>query len=336
MGVMRNLSIRLLCYVVLLLSAGIGQVVVAASDDVRIVTLAPALTQILVDLDQSGSIVAIAENDLAAPADLPVVGNYLQVNIEALIAARPSHVFMMAGKAGVPKNLRRLADGQRFTLVGYPYPETIADLADIIAFDNEKMSDVDRLPSIGQVLGIEQVAAELRERMLMQLQQIKMVTSVTARQAAPRVLMVIYSNPLMASGPGSINDQLLGYIGATNAAAGAVISAPTYDREKLLAVNPDIVLLIDPKASPLESLAVDPRLALFRGLSINAVRNERFYLIDDPLAQLPTTTIPRIAAAMAKAVHPQLADRIDAVFAATICTEKQPQTQPSAINDGQP
>lgn len=321
--------------------------------EVRIVTLAPAITQILVDLGQGGLIVGVAENDLAAPgvspgippgippgnshgasSDLPVVGNYLRVNIEALISVRPTHVFMMVGKGGVPENLQRLSESRGFVLVGYGYPKSVGDLADIIAAGGEgDEGEGERLASIGEVLGVERLAGEVRRRMVGRLEEIKLVTDGEERL---RVLMVIYSNPLMASGPGSINDQLLEYVGAVNAAGDAVTSAPTFDREKLLAVNPDVVLFISPKGAELGSVADDPRLGLFRGLGINAVRDGRIYLIDDPLAQLPTTTLPRIAGAMAKALHPGLSDRIDEVFLDTMCGEEEAQTQPSAGDDVEP
>ena len=42
----------------------------------RLVTLAPALTQMVIDLDEANALVGIAENDMVAPPGLPVVGNF--------------------------------------------------------------------------------------------------------------------------------------------------------------------------------------------------------------------------------------------------------------------
>ena len=84
-----------------------------------------------------------------------------------------------------------------------------------------------------------------------------------------------------------------------------------FNREKLLRTAPDVIVLLLPDAPPLESIEDDPRLAILRDLDIPAVKNDRIVLINHPLAQLPSTSLPTIAVLMAKAVHPQLADRID-------------------------
>jgi ABC-type Fe3+-hydroxamate transport system substrate-binding protein len=47
------------------------------------------------------------------------------------------------------------------------------------------------------------------------------------------------------------------------------------------------------------------------GLDIPAVVNRRVVRLDDPLAMLPSTSMPRVAMKMARLLHPQLADQID-------------------------
>ena len=68
------------------------------------------------------------------------------------------------------------------------------------------------------------------------------------------MLMVIGVNPLMASGPGTVHDELLSYCGARNAAGNALVGAPVYDKERLLDANPGVVLFLLPQAAALGSI----------------------------------------------------------------------------------
>ena len=55
------------------------------------------------------------------------------------------------------------------------------------------------------------------------------------------------------------------------------------------------------------------KLLLFGGAiqTAGAVKNNKIALIDDPMVLLPTSSMPRIAAAFAKVLHPDLAEEID-------------------------
>ncbi len=138
----------------------------------------------------------------------------------------------------------------------------------------------------------------------------------------PPVLLVIGTQPLRVVGPGQVHDNLLNYIGASNAASVMKDGAPTIDKETLLKLAPSVILIIEPNGKPLGSIGDDPRLASFRGLSgvdaktgqplVPAVANKRIALIDDPMALLPSTSLGDLAMKMAKAVHPEVADKIDA------------------------
>lgn len=264
-------------------------------DGPRIVTLAPALTQMVVDLGLSEALVGVAQHDMAAPPGLPIVGNFTDVDTERLLSVRPTHVLMTVGKEGIPPRLTSLAGAGHFTLIAYPYPGSVADVARTIY-------DPDNGQSLGPALGVAEQAKALRRDMLASLEALR---SLTGERPARRVLIVIGTDPLMASGPGTVHDELLGYAGGINAAASAAVTAPTYDREALLALDPQVILVLSPGRD-----RPGPPLPELAGLPIEAVREGRIVVIRDPLAMLPSTSLPRIAAEMAQAIHPELADRI--------------------------
>ena len=279
-------------------------------EKLRIVSFAPAITQMLVDLGASDGLVAVAKNDDAAPSKLPVVGTYVDPDLETLLALAPTHVLMMTGKEGAPRRMAELAATGRFRLITYPSPANLEDVGRIL-HEEQESAHAKPAKSLGAVLGATERARKLKYRMLVEL---GMLSELFADAGKPRVLMVLATNPIMASGPGTVHDQLLRKAGASNAAAKARVGAPTYDRESLLGIDPELILLLLPRAEPLQGLDHDPRLASFRGLPIKAVRDGRIVLINDPLVLLPSSSLSRIAVAMAKAVHPDMVDQIDEVL----------------------
>ena len=298
----------------------------------RIVSLAPALSGMLVDLDLADCLVGISEHDAAAPPGLPVVGTFMDVNTEKIHALKPTHVLMMTGRGGVPDSLQALAKTMGFVLVGYAYPNDVSAVRAIIADEPGRSSgaadgSTASPPGLGTVLGIAERAEALSSRLLLQLEALGRVTKSSAR---PRVLLAFSFYPnVMASGPGTMLDSVLPYVGAVNAAAEATSTAPTFDREKLLANDPEVVLLLLPGNPPLQALAEDSRLAIFRGLDIAAVRDERIGLVSDPLVLLPGSSVARGAAAMAKAIHPELAEQIDHAMATAAASAGKAATTPS-------
>ncbi len=271
----------------------------------RIVTIAPALSQMLVDLGLGDSIVGVAEHDFAAPKGLPVVGNYNAVNTELLLSTQPTHVLMMTGPDGPPASVKRLAELGQFDLYTFPFPLSIQDIQKTL-YDQSPDAD----PSLATSLGINEKAMQLKMRLL---RQLAAISSLTAAEDAPSVLLVLGTDPVMASGPDTVHDELLGFAGGFNAAADATVTAPEYDREALIALAPQVILLLDPNSPDLAE--GDARLAAFEGLPIPAIEHGRVYVLNDPLVLLPSTSIGSVCADMAKAIHPNLSKEIDQVLA---------------------
>ena len=276
------------------------------TDTRRIVTVAPALSQMVVDLGMGDSIVGVAEYETAAPPGLPIVGNYNDVNTEMLLGTNPTHVLMMVGPGGPPGRVNDLAKRGLFELHTFPHVLSVQDIGRVL---HDQAPEAGAAPSLGEALGIPERAAALKLQMLRQLAEIG---SLTRSQDQPSVLLVIGTGPVMVCGPGTVHDELLGFAGALNAAAEATVTAPEYGRESLLALSPEIILFLQPNAPELTEK--DPRLTAFEGLPIPAIQDGRVYVINDPLVLLPSTSITRIAAEMAKAIRPELAGQIDAVM----------------------
>lgn len=320
--------------------------------ELRIISLSPALTKILVDLGQGDYIVGVGQNDDAAPKNAKVVGTYLNINAEQIVSLNPTIVLTMSGRDGPPARLKELAK-THFLLVDYPYPQTPTDVGNIIFRDSEMHMAMAMSPiasaqaaapgaagapgtndpsspavtptvetgpsSIGALLDLIPQAMNLKYTMIMRLGEIsKLTTDKNDGQSSPSVLMVIGTGPVMAAGPGTVLDQLLALAGGKNAAAQTQTTAPTFDREKLVALKPDVVLYFDPKGQPLAALDDEPRLADFRDLKIPAVTNNRLKLIDHPLSMLPSSSLEETAGMMAKAIYPEMSEQIDKILASSM------------------
>lgn len=285
------------------------------SDPVRIISLAPALTQMLIDIGEKGVIVGVAQNDSIAPADTPTVGNFQDIDSEAIIRLRPTVVVMMTGKEGVPPRLRELAEKEKFDLLAYPSPNNTSEVANILYREEVASSTQPAQPSLGYYFQITEAAQSAKYKLLIDLARLGDFTS--RLEPKPRVLALISTTELGGSGPRTILDELIKKAGGVNVLQGEKLGYVALDREMLLGLKPDVILLIAPGAPPLESIDADSRLANLRGLDIPAVAKGRIHLMNDPAAMLPSTTISRVSVAIAKAIHPELAAEIDQVLTAT-------------------
>ena len=276
-----------------------------ASDkqSIRVVSLSPALTQMMVDLKAADLIVGVADNDPAAPTRTPSMGPFPNFDSEALLSAQPTHV-VMTYQGTVPEHLRELAMRHDFQLFGYVYPENIAAIGGIL-FSNSLHP-----PCLAMVINRSEQGRALFLDFYKELDEIGQV--IGRPRPRPRVLMLLGTDPPMAIGPKTVLGDLLWLmLKADNAVADAESDAPILDKEMIVKAAPDVVLFLTPDRPPLGSVHRDPRLAIFRDMDIPAVKADRIFLIDERLVLLPSTSLVRVAIAMAKAIYPDHAEAID-------------------------
>ncbi|MEM8738234.1 MAG: ABC transporter substrate-binding protein [Planctomycetota bacterium] len=268
-----------------------------ADSEMRIVSLAPAITQVVEELGLRRAVVAVgAGDDIARPA-AEDLGSFVDPDLERMSALAPTHLLAMTGRAGLPRRMVELAERRRIVLADLEYP---ADLGAALGL----------IVEVGEALGRGDRARALSDRVRSELAGIERLT---AGRPRPRVLLVFAADPVMASGPGTVNDEVLRIAGGENAAAGASVTAPVYDREALRALSPEVIVLMQPGRPPLSGMD-DPRLDGFRGLALPAMQAERVYLLNDPAVLHPGPSVSITAASLAVALHPDLAERVAEVF----------------------
>ena len=264
-----------------------------------IVSLTPAITQMLIDMGKQDQLVGVSKEDDAS-LGLPVCGSYNHPVIARIVELKPDLVLTESplGQVGdVPPMLRSLAGEGLFELKVIPHSRSIADVQRAL---------IDAEAGLGAAVGDPDAAEWARK--LMDL-RIELVSAVLEDAERPRVLMLINPTTLGAIGTGVTHDELLRLAGGTNALAHINTGYITLDRAMLQqTTRPEVVIILEPSGSELAD--GDPRLRAFEGLAIPVNTSRRFAVIRHSQAMLPSTTLPEVMLEMALVLHPDKAAEI--------------------------
>ena len=205
----------------------------------RIVSLAPNVTEMIYALG-AGDLLAgadVASDFPAAAKGLPKVGNGLTPNIEKIVALKPTLVIAIA--AGLHPNLPRALAAQHIPLL-VVRTDRLADVAQAMRAIRDRVGR-ERTPAIANMLHALQAQRRTRAK-------------------PPRILFVVWSDPLYIAGRDTFTNDLFDLCGARNAAS--VSGWPQYSLESLIAAPPDLLLYPDHSVSraQIEALAARAKL----------------------------------------------------------------------------
>ncbi|MCC6646830.1 MAG: ABC transporter substrate-binding protein [Polyangiaceae bacterium] len=243
----------------------------------RVVSLSPSTTEAVYALGAGARLVGRSRycDYPAEAARLPAVGGYVDPNLEAILALRPRLVTGARGPAGPALRDRLAALGVE---TYFPPTESVAEIDAM-------------LRGLGARLGVE--AGPLCERVSAELD---LVRERARRAPHPRALLLFGVTPVVAAGPGSFADELLTIAGGINVVAGTTTAAyPTLDLERVLTLDPDVVL----DAATEEH--GDARLSS-AWRAVRAVRERRVVALSDPAVLRPGPRVGRGAARIAAAL----------------------------------
>ncbi len=224
-------------------------------ENVRVVSLSPSTTEAMFAIGAGALLVGRTRQCDYPPAaaQVAVVGDYAQPVLERLLALSPTLVIgeANAGSATLGEQLRAVGIEAWFPPAG--------STAEVGAM----------LTELGSRLGHKREGEGAREAMNVALARI--AEWAKAREGV-RVVMVLDTRPLFVVGPGSFLDEMLRLAGGTNAIdSGGPF--PTIDVERLLALDPDVV--IDASAmgdGGVSELASAPSFSRLRAVKEGRVR----------------------------------------------------------------
>lgn len=264
----------------------LGRKITIAKPPLRIVSLAPNITEILYALDIGHRIVGVTiYSDYPDEAkEKPKVGSYVSLNIEKIVSLKPDLIIGTYG--GNPKSTVL-----RLEQLGFPVyvtrTETAAEMLTMI-------ENIGTITYTSEKAGV--LANTLRER-------IDAVTSKVRNARQPLVFLEINAKPLITTGAGSFQHEVIGLAGGRNLAGDSPARYPQYSLEDVVKKGPDVILISTMDRS---GLFEQQKAQWMRWENIPAVKNGRIHFIDSDLVDRASPRIVDGLEEMARLIHPTL------------------------------
>jgi len=254
----------------------------------RIVSTVPAATLNLVQIGAVDSLVGVSKFDTLflpeSKQNLPIVGDYENLNYERLMSLRPSVLVIQTSEPRMPARLKDLASKRRFEIVNIRL-EAVGDLWNVV----QTLGCIS-----GREAGADAAIARAQRELVEIVEQYK-------DQPKPRVVYIVFSESLMIVGGETILDEMITMAGGENVGAQVGNGWPVINMEALVKLNPDVLLIGKPDEPPQRSN--DPRLATWQRMNIPAVRNKRVFLVTDGGIHVASLQLPQQVRMLADMIH---------------------------------
>ncbi len=253
----------------------------------RIISLAPANTEILFALGLGKKVVGITDfcNYPSQTEEKEKIGAYNNPNLEKIIELKPD--LILASHGNPPKIINQLEE-LNYTVVGLN-PKNINDI-------------ISSMTLVGQITANDKEAAKLAEEMKKRMEAVLSGTSSLTENDKPRVLYVVWYKPLWTAGSETFIDELIQKAGGVNI-AGELSGWPQMSLETVIEKNPQVIIVGSSEDQPELIEAVKNESTLYE---TDAFQHNQIYTINTDIV---SRTGPRIVDAleeMAKIIHPEI------------------------------
>jgi iron complex transport system substrate-binding protein len=250
----------------------------------RIVSLAPSITETVFDLGDGDRLVGVTDFCDYPPEARrkPRVGGISTPSFEAILALRPDLV-LATSESNYSEHVERLVSLGLAVYVIRPVDfETV----------------LESIERIGGVLGRDAFA---RARVASMRRDADAITRAVAGSPRPRVLYVVWPNPLIAPGRGTLISELIQRAGGESVTGAEPLPYPRLSLETLVERRPDRIIVGRHGQGTVEELLRGwERLG-----SVSAVREGRVYGVDGDLVHRPGPRMVEALRALARVIHPE-------------------------------
>ena len=289
----RAVLTALFCLVLLppeALSAGksmtdlLGRQVTVPEKPVRIIALAPSVTEIVFALGCENKLAGVTMfSDFPEGANyLPKVGSYVRLDLEKIVSLNPD--LCIAVKDGNPKHVI-----DRLESLGIP----------VFAVNPTNLGSVmETISTIGGLINAEKQAAvvvgDMRRRVAFVQ---RAISGITAR---PRVFFQIGIDPIVSAGSDTFIDELISMAGGVNLAAGKT-PYPRFSREQVLNLAPDVIIITSmARHAVFEEVKADWN----QWPGMPAVQHDRIFLQESNIYDRPTPRLVTGLETLARLLYP--------------------------------
>ncbi|HVC20050.1 MAG TPA: helical backbone metal receptor [Vicinamibacterales bacterium] len=257
----------------------------------RIISLVPAVTEMLFAIGAGPRVVAVSSYDHEPPQvnRLPRVGALLDPDLERILTLRPDLVIVDPSQRGLMQQLARAGIAS--------FPVGTAGLQAI-------MTTIRRL---GARVGSAPDADALADRLTRQLDAVR---AAVAGRPRPRTLLVFERTPfalsgIYASGGVGFLSDMLQIAGGDNVFAGVKRQSVQISTETVLELAPQVILELHERPMSPVDLARDRDSWQVLG-SVPAVRHHRVELLVGNDLMVPGPRIAEATEQLARALHPDV------------------------------
>ena len=243
----------------------------------RVVSLAPSLSEIVVELGSADLLVGVLDAG-ERPAELehlPSVGRYGQLDMERLLSLQPDLLLLWPGSVG-PAQREQLKRLNIPTYVAEPHS------LDQLAAQMEAIAT-----QLGRSERGVTLAADLRQKLDTLRQRYR-------RDEPLRVFYQVWDRPLYTVGGGQIISDALEVCGARNVFADLTLPAPQVSVEAVLQRNPEVILASD--QAQLDAWKAWPQVA--------AVAHGQLLLVTDKGLERPSGQMVEATAKLCRVIAP--------------------------------
>ncbi|MBI4001434.1 MAG: cobalamin-binding protein [Nitrospira defluvii] len=261
-----------------------GRKLYVAKAPMRVVSLAPSITEMLFALGLDEQIVGVTEfcDFPAAAAAKPKIG-YANPNLESLIALRPDMII-------APREFHRANVLAKLDELKVP----------VFLLDASSLENIfSHIHQLGRIFDRSTIAHALTLAMRKQMADISSRVESLPRT---RVLYVLNSQPLITVGPGSYIHQMIGLVGGINIASGASTPYPRLTMETVLKEDPEV--LIFPMGS-VETVPRSEQQEWRRWTTLTAVQQNRLREVSANALNRPGPRVMEGLEELAKVIHPE-------------------------------
>lgn len=262
-----------------------GRRIYLAKPPVRVVSLAPSITEMLFALGLEDQIVGVTEFcDYPAAAKSKAKVGYAHPNLETIITLRPDMVL-------APKD--------------FLHPELQAKLEQlkisVFVLDAKTLEDIPlQMHTLGTMFEKTSAANDVTQHMRQRITELKFKVE---RLNAKRVLYVLNSQPLISVGPGSFIHQMIGLAGGVNVAAQAGVAYPRLSMEAVLKEDPEVLIF---PSGEVETVPRSEQQQWQRWDTLSAVKQQRFHEVSSNLLNRPGPRVVEGLEQLVRAIHPEL------------------------------